>query len=393
MGKTTTLPVSSYDHLRNAAQSRSYIDGLTHAFYAYPARFPPEFAAAAIECFSAPGDVVLDPYMGGGTTPVEALTRGRRVVGSDINSLSIFLARAKTTPLGAEEFEAVRNWAIELQATLTYRHPRSEVAAYLDDRRTRNLSAAPLRSLKKAVAIALSAADTLPTDNAQNFARCVLLRTARRALDGRRDPPSIAVFREQLAQYSDKMAQSLSTFASLLPSPHPTANFLCASADQLDTAIPRVLRDGVVDLVVTSPPYPGVHVLYHRWQVLGGRETPAPYWIANCQDGCGESYYNFGDRREARLETYFESSLATLRAIRRVMRPGAYFVQMVGFANPRRDVRRYLKNMEESGFVEVEPPVGRTRIWRSAPRRKWHATLRGPTPGAREVILVHQAVG
>jgi hypothetical protein len=38
-------------------------------------------------------------------------------------------------------------------------------------------------------------------------------------------------------------------------------------------------------LIVTSPPYPGVHVLYHRWHVDGRRETPAPYWIAGCNDG------------------------------------------------------------------------------------------------------------
>ena len=34
-------------------------------------------------------------------------------------------------------------------------------------------------------------------------------------------------------------------------------------------------------LVVTSPPYPGVHVLYHRWQVDGRKEAPLPFMIAN----------------------------------------------------------------------------------------------------------------
>ena len=34
----------------------------------------------------------------------------------------------------------------------------------------------------------------------------------------------------------------------------------------------RVLR-GRVRLVLTSPPYPAVHVLYHRWQVKGRKET------------------------------------------------------------------------------------------------------------------------
>ena len=72
-----------------------------------------------------------------------------------------------------------------------------------------------------------------------------------------------------------------------------------------------------VSLVVTSPPYPGVHVLYHRWQVDGRRETPAPYWIAGCNDGQGASFYNFGDRRQTAADNYFQNSLTTLKAIRR----------------------------------------------------------------------------
>ena len=41
-------------------------------------------------------------------------------------------------------------------------------------------------------------------------------------------------------------------------------------------------------LVVTSPPYPGVHVLYHRWQVDGRKEAPLPFMIANKLDGAGQ---------------------------------------------------------------------------------------------------------
>lgn len=67
--------------LHQAATDKSRVVGLTHQFYRYPARFSPQFAAKAIELFSKPGDLVLDPYMGGGTTIVEALVRGRRTFG------------------------------------------------------------------------------------------------------------------------------------------------------------------------------------------------------------------------------------------------------------------------------------------------------------------------
>src|SRR2546430_1364438 len=89
--------------LRVAALDRRPVAGLTHNFYRYPARFSPEFASAAIALFSKPGQLVLDPYMGGGTTIVEALTSGRKAVGSDLNELSDFVVRAKTTPLTKAE--------------------------------------------------------------------------------------------------------------------------------------------------------------------------------------------------------------------------------------------------------------------------------------------------
>src|SRR3546814_7370477 len=71
--------------IRTAALDPSPVAGLTHCHYKYPARFSPKFVASVIEAFSSPGDLVLDPYMGGGTTLVECMSRNRRAVGCDIN--------------------------------------------------------------------------------------------------------------------------------------------------------------------------------------------------------------------------------------------------------------------------------------------------------------------
>ena len=81
---------ASVSAVRRAAGDQSPIQGLTHCFYRYPARFSPRFAGAAIDAFSRPDQLVLDPYMGGGTTIVEAVARGRRVIGNDLNSLAVF---------------------------------------------------------------------------------------------------------------------------------------------------------------------------------------------------------------------------------------------------------------------------------------------------------------
>jgi hypothetical protein len=149
-----------------------------------------------------------------------------------------------------------------------------------------------------------------------------------------------------------------------------------------------------VDLVVTSPPYPGVHVLYHRWQLGGRRETPAPYWLADCQDGRGAAYYNFGNRHETALDGYFGSLAASMMAIRSGMKDGAAMVQLIALNNPGEFLDRYISTVASAGFAEVRQTAAGLplRIQRSVPRRNWHAALKGDLASSKEIVLVHAAV-
>ena len=53
----------------------------------YRACFKPQLPAFFIERLTRPGDAVYDPFMGRGTTPLQAALMGRRPVGCDINPL------------------------------------------------------------------------------------------------------------------------------------------------------------------------------------------------------------------------------------------------------------------------------------------------------------------
>ena len=64
----------------------------------YRACFKPQLPAFFIERLTQPGDAVHDPFMGRGTTPVQAALMGRRPVGNDINPLSILLTRPRLNP-------------------------------------------------------------------------------------------------------------------------------------------------------------------------------------------------------------------------------------------------------------------------------------------------------
>ena len=51
--------------------------------------------AAVIEKFTSPGETVLDPFLGSGTTGVAALRLGRRFIGSDIDQETVQVAAAR----------------------------------------------------------------------------------------------------------------------------------------------------------------------------------------------------------------------------------------------------------------------------------------------------------
>ncbi|MEW5762427.1 MAG: DNA methyltransferase [Bacillota bacterium] len=80
--------------------------GLTH-----PAIFPKMLAGRLIEVLSRPGDLVLDPFAGSGTTVLAAAALGRRAVGLEVAPDFVALARERLAVAGyggSREGDAVR---------------------------------------------------------------------------------------------------------------------------------------------------------------------------------------------------------------------------------------------------------------------------------------------
>lgn len=72
---------------------------ITHGYYTYPAKFIPQLASRLINKLSNENDIIIDPFMGSGTTIVEAIVNKRIGVGTDINEIAYLLAKVKTTPI------------------------------------------------------------------------------------------------------------------------------------------------------------------------------------------------------------------------------------------------------------------------------------------------------
>ncbi|HNZ66225.1 MAG TPA: DNA methyltransferase [Planctomycetota bacterium] len=86
----------SYSFTDKTTKDTSYI---THGYYTYPAKFIPQLAERLIKENSKEGDIVIDPFMGSGTTVVESIVNNRIGIGTDINEIAFLLSKVKTTPI------------------------------------------------------------------------------------------------------------------------------------------------------------------------------------------------------------------------------------------------------------------------------------------------------
>lgn len=64
----------------------------------HPAPFPEELPNRLIQLYSFKGDIILDPFMGSGTTAVSATKSGRNFVGYDISQEYINIAEKRISP-------------------------------------------------------------------------------------------------------------------------------------------------------------------------------------------------------------------------------------------------------------------------------------------------------
>ena len=95
----------------------------------YRACFKAQLPEFFISRLTKPGDTVFDPFMGRGTTPVQAALMGRQALGNDVNPLSVLLSRPRLRPISLHSVAAALkgiDWSqgeIEREDLLAFYHP------------------------------------------------------------------------------------------------------------------------------------------------------------------------------------------------------------------------------------------------------------------------------
>ncbi len=235
----------------------------------YRACFKAQLPEFFISRLTNPGDVVFDPFMGRGTTPVQAALMGRQSFGNDINPLSTLLTRPRLRPISLQAVAAALktvDWsrgAIQREDLLAFYHPAT----------LRNLEALRLWLAERAP---LGAEQVDPV---ADWIRMVAINRlsghSPGFFSGRSMPPNQAVSVKAQLKINEKLGVS--------PPERDVAAVIMKKSKTLlkDGCAPSQVRsslhigaawdvagipDATVDLTVTSPPFLDiVHYAADNW--------------------------------------------------------------------------------------------------------------------------------
>lgn len=90
---------------------------LTHNLFKYPCKYIPQIPGWAIDEYLSGrrNGLVHDPFSGSGTSLVEAVLKGHRASGSDVDPLSRLLSKVKATPLTPAQLQDAQAYLTDLK--------------------------------------------------------------------------------------------------------------------------------------------------------------------------------------------------------------------------------------------------------------------------------------
>ncbi len=284
-------------------RTRSVNQYLTHWIYPYQGKFHPQMVRGLLNIAGAhEGSLVLDPYMGSGTTALEASLLGMHCIGIDMSPLCVLLTRVKVQ--SAQALEAIRE----------------QVGILLDD-----------TTLDPAEPAFAGHTDTRVAEFVQIARMVALSDVARRRRDG---PASFKKSLKAMLQSVEAHSEALRRFA-IEPGPVSMAP---GDAGNLASA---GVEDSTVDAVVTSPPY-SIALDYvkndeHALRALGV-DLPE---LRSAMTGVR------GTGPKEKLALYNRDMQQMFHEVARVLKPGARAIFVIGNATVDRSEYTTTQQMSE----------------------------------------------
>jgi site-specific DNA-methyltransferase (cytosine-N4-specific) len=293
-----------------------------HALHPYPARFIPQIPAKAIAAYTQPGDCVLDPFCGGGTTLLESILLGRPAIGIDNNAVACLISRAKTAPYTPADLACLTDFLNRVAVDVMAASP-SQI--WLPEYKNRDYWFAPaalhdLGRLRYAI-------NQLP-EPAHSFALTVFSALIVRASYQDSDTRYARVDKvyqpgSAVQWYQQKLSVALATLKEIADLPKATAAVRLTDGRDL-----RYIPDASVDFLVTSPPYLNAYDYHkyhrHRLHWIGGDIKLA----RDCEIGGHDTF----TRPHADPQAYFDTMTTCFREWVRVLKPESHALVVIGDA-------------------------------------------------------------
>lgn len=98
-----------------------------HTLHPYPAKFIPQIPRKAISSWSKEGELIYDPFMGCGTTLIEAGLLNRPSIGTDNNDVAVLISKAKTSKYSDDDISRILFFGDNLGQALDATPPQREL--------------------------------------------------------------------------------------------------------------------------------------------------------------------------------------------------------------------------------------------------------------------------
>lgn len=361
-------------------------DEFTHGVHSYPAKFIPQLPARFVAALSRPGDVVVDPFAGGGTTGVESLRLDRRFVGIDANPVGVLLGSVKTTPLSASDWDEMGALERAIKRVASEDTQQRVMAAIPD---IPNLEKWYVPAVVDALASVKAVVLLTTRTAARNLAMAAFANVAARMsfqesetryVSKPRPIDPAEVFRRVLAEL-DRMSRHVRRLA-----PGAGVDVLFARGDARRRES-FALSDGEAGLVVTSPPYPNAYDyhLYHRFRLFWLGEQPAD--LRRVEIG---SHLKHQAEKDP-IGSYEADMQAVLNNLHSLLADGRYCVLVVGdgiYSGERYPTAERLAAMAaDSGWVALPT------IFRALPETRRSVTSAGRRLRTEEILILRKRAG
>jgi hypothetical protein len=248
---------------------------LTHGFHTWPARLHP-FTARTLIAAAPPGPIA-DPFMGGGTVPLEAMLAGRAALGNDLNPVGHEVAWVRTRRLSPGDRAGLIGRCHQLIKAARQIREDARPPALLKDRVGRWFDPQALQEVWSLAAVLEAWCQKVDDIHARILRAAlssIIVKVSRQVSD-----TVIKVDRERtdmtpkgrvdhwLKKRVDELAEQLGAFADAVPAGTVEPRLVLG-----DARVPPV-DIGKFAAIISSPPYPGVYdyLEHHRLRcaVLG----------------------------------------------------------------------------------------------------------------------------